>query len=306
METLHKLAGVQDASDLQSSSTERPSNPQTVPPPPLSQPAPETDIEAQQNNGTLSRRASRASLPLNRQPSHKSFRSAKHSRRNSTSSAVGAPDDYPPAPLLKETETGTSQQHAPERQSHDTNVTTSTEDFAWGPSHPCFPHPNPHCAPNSQEFVSTRVIRVRRDWLASGDLYPQFANLYPEILDPLISDSEFRLLISTLNIKLKAALDPFTTRAWVDSLMGAATGYLWEDFGLTGAKKGLRGIERWLEEWNARKRAEGEDVRVVQGWETGFMSLDFVVPDPGIDGDTTVVGEEGQEEGEIKLYTKEL
>ncbi|KAK1067490.1 hypothetical protein LTR74_006351 [Friedmanniomyces endolithicus] len=289
METLHRLAGVQDASDLQSSSNERPSQPLVVttpqPPPP---PIPDHDFEPQ-NGGTLSRRASRASLPLNRQPSHKSFRSSKHhlSRSHSRTSAVGAPLDYPPVPPLKDLNPGDEPDHqpAPARTSHDTTATASTEDFAWGPSHPCFPHPNPHCAPHSAESHATRVIRVRRDWLASGDLYPQFANLYPEILDPLVTDSEFRLLVSTLNAKLRAAFDPFSTRAWVDSLMGVATGYLWEDFGLTGVKGGMRGVERWMEEWNSGKRREGVAVRVVQAWEVGFMGLDFVVPDPGIDGE---------------------
>ncbi|KAK1020814.1 hypothetical protein LTR33_018713, partial [Friedmanniomyces endolithicus] len=212
METLHRLAGVQDASDLQSTSNERPSQPLVVTPqqPPLP-PIPDHDTEPH-NGGTLSRRASRASLPLNRQPSHKSFRSSKHklSRSHSRASAVGAPADYPPVPPLKDINpVPPEHQPAPPRTSHDTTATASTEDFAWGPSHPCFPHPNPHAAPNSAEYHATRVIRVRRDWLASGDLYPQFANLYPEILDPLVSDSEFRLLVSTLNAKLKAALDPF-------------------------------------------------------------------------------------------------
>ncbi|KAK0885166.1 hypothetical protein LTR87_001195 [Friedmanniomyces endolithicus] len=289
METLHRLAGVQDASDLQSSSNERPSQPLVVTPPqPPPPPIPDHDTEPQ-NGGTLSRRASRASLPLNRQPSHKSFRSSKHhlSRSHSRASAVGAPLDYPPVPLLKDLNPGDELDHqpAPTRTSHDTTATASTEDFAWGPSHPCFPHPNPHCMPNSAESHATRVIRVRRDWLASGDLYPQFANLYPEILDPLVTDSEFRLLVSTLNAKLRAAFDPFSTRAWVDSLMGVATGYLLEDFALTGVKGGMRGMERWMEEWNLGKRREGVAVRVVQAWEVGFMGLDFVVPDPGIDGE---------------------
>ncbi|TKA69911.1 hypothetical protein B0A55_07643 [Friedmanniomyces simplex] len=324
METLHKLAGVQDASDLHSSSNERPSQPHVLPPqppPPSSIPDSANDPEAQQNGGTLSRRASRASLPLNRQPSHKSFRSSKHqlSRSHSRSSAVGAPDDYPPVPLLKDpTEAGATSSssgglggepspHAqsptyalpPPRTSHDTSAAASssaTEDFAWGPSHPCFPHPNPHCAPDSPEYHATRVIRVRRDWLASGDLYPQFANLYPEILDPLVTDSEFRLLVSTLNAKLKAAFDPFSTRAWMDSLMGAATGYLWEDLGMTRVKRGMKGLERWLEEWNQGKKGQGTAVRVVQGWEVGFMGLDFVVPDPGIEGDGVGVGDEEMEE----------
>lgn len=122
---------------------------------------------------------------------------------------------------------------------------------------------------------------MRRDWLTAGDLYPQFQNLYPEILDPLVTDEDFRFLISNLNSRLKATFSPFTTRAWVDAVIGAATGYVWEDLGLTGVKRGMKGIERFLDGWNG----EGREVRVVQVRRTGFMALDFVVPDPGIDGE---------------------
>lgn len=302
METLHKLAGVQDASDLQASSASPPPQPTVVAastatgtPPPV----PEKDDVHNNSTTNLSRRASRASLPLNRQPSHKSFRSSKHnlSRSHSRASAVGVPDDYPPAPTLNK-EIDVSRPQSEHRHQSSRGTSTASEDFAWGPSHPCFPHPNPHCRTGSQEALETRVIRVRRDWLASGDLYPQFANLYPEILDPLVTDSEFRMLIATLNNKLRGAFDPFSTRAYVDAVVGVLTGYLWEDAGMTGSKKGAKGIDRWLEEWNRGKAREGRAVRVVQAWETGFMGLDFVVPDPGIDGDTTMVGEGEEEHGE--------
>jgi len=170
--------------------------------------------------------------------------------------------------------------------------TDDEEDFPWGPNHPCFPHPNPHCAATSPESRTTRVIRVKRDWLSAGDLYPQFANLYPEILDPLVSDADFRLLITSLNARLKAAFNPFCARAYLDAALGAATGFVWEDVGWTGAKRGEKGVERFLEAWNAEREGAGKDVRVVPLKRTGFMSLDFVVPDPGID----VLG--GEAEGE--------
>lgn len=288
METLHKLAGVQDASDLQASSNE-----QVILGPP---PVPDKDTEAQNFGQHLSQRASRASVPLNRQASHRSFRSEKHgtsrsaSRDNLGSSAVDL-TDYPPTPRLDQSH---SAQHGHERRSHESaaqgSVATSgsTDDFEWGSNHPCFPHPNPHCLPDSDEYKTTRVIRVKRDWLVAGDLYPQYANLYPEILDPLVTDEDFRFLVSNLNARLKAAFSPFTTRAWVDSLAGVVTGYLWDDFGLTGAKWAEKGIERFIEHWNQEKEKEGKGVKVVQLRRTGFMTLDLVVPDPGIDG----VGEE--------------
>lgn len=217
--------------------------------------------------------------------------------------------DYPPPPPLDHTHHDNASrketQHAPQlppaRLSHDTAPTTAsaseddTEDFAWGTSHPCFPHPNPHCLPSSPEYETTRVIRVRRDYLLSGDLYPQFANLYPEILDPLISENDFRFLITNINARLKAAFDPFSLRAWVDTVMGVLTGFWWDDFGWVGVKGGEAGLERFLEGWNEGCKREGRGVRVVGPRVTGFMSLDFVVPDPGIDG--VGVGEE-DEEGE--------
>ncbi|KAK6394389.1 hypothetical protein LTR65_001723 [Meristemomyces frigidus] len=241
-------------------------------------------------------RASRASLPLNRQASHKSFSSSRGNRLDA---------DYPPVPAIDpaQLDDGGPKQAPPQRTSHDTATssgtdTASTDDFVWGASHPCFPHPNPHCLPASAEHATTRVIRVRRDWLQSGDLYPQYANVYPEILDPLVTDDDFRFLVSNINARLKAAFDPFSTRAWVDTWMGVMTGFLWDDFGMTGAKRAEKGLEQFLEHWNRGKEKEGREVRVVQPRRTGFMSLDFVVPDPGIDAMGGGNDDEDEREGE--------
>ena len=140
------------------------------------------------------------------------------------------------------------------------------------------------------------MIRVRRDWLQAGDLYPQYANLYPEILDPLVSEQDFRFLVSNINARLKETFDPYSTRAAVDAVLGAVTGYMWETLGLTGAKKGMRSLEGFVEKWNAERRRQERDVRLVQLRRTGFMSLDFVIPDPGID---VVEGEHDETEGAI-------
>ena len=262
MDTLHKLAGVTEATDA----NDQPS-----------QPIPETLHVPQEttndpNDGqTISHRASRASLPLNRQPSHKSFRSSRKD------AVISGDDNHPPLPSPH------ISSRRPSHTSAGTGVTGSDEEFAWGPSHPCFPHPNAHCAPDSDEARTTRVIRVQRDWLQAGDLYPQFANLYPEILDPLVTDDEFRFLVSNLNTRVKAAFDPYSTRAWLDAALGIATGFIWDDLGLTGSKQGVKSLEAFVERWNAEKKQEGRDVRLVQLRTTGFMALDFVVPDPGID-----------------------
>lgn len=152
MDTLHKLAGVRDASDT----NEQPSYPVPKPPP---IPA---DSDGENDSPHVSHRSSRVSLPLNRQPSHKSFRSSKHNSQGvikDNASPRLAPADYPPVPSPN----GQSDRG---RTSQDSGV--SENDFEWGPSHPCFPHPNPHCAQDSEEFKTTRVIRVRRDWLQAG------------------------------------------------------------------------------------------------------------------------------------------
>ncbi|KAI6954394.1 hypothetical protein D0867_13340 [Hortaea werneckii] len=323
METFNKLAGVQDVS----SPTERPSQPHVLPTPP---PIPDSDTDPLGQTQSQSQSGSRASLPLNRHPSRKSFRSSRHSQARSRSqsrtrdhrhsSAVDL-SQYPETPALDQTHIhdALAQHHSAQqahhqqqpqqqsqtqptrshRNSHSTAQTgTTTEDFVWGPTHPCFPHPNPHCSPSSPERLTTRVIRVRRDWLVAGDLYPQFANLYPEILDPLVSDADFRFLISNLNLRLREAFDPFSFRAWVDGFLGLVTGWLWEDLGFTGAKRGVKGLEGFVEEWNRGIREQGREVWVVQPRRTGFMALDFVIPDPGIDGDGEGEGEGFEDEEE--------
>lgn len=69
----------------------------------------------------------------------------------------------------------------------------------------------------------------------------------------------------------------------MDSLLGLATGYIWEDLGWTGAKAGEKELERFIERWNRERESEGREVKLVQLRTTGFMSMDFVIADPGVD-----------------------
>lgn len=151
----------------------------------------------------------------------------------------------------------------------------------WGPNHPCYPHLNPHVPLNSPLYQSTRIIRVRRDWLQNGDLAPMFSNLYPEILEPAgLSEQEFRKLISKLNEELVPAFNPFGWRNIIDSLLGLLTGWVWDDFGATGIKRRLQHVEAWLEEWNRgmeKGMAEGEAVRVVPLRRTGYMNVSVLL-----------------------------
>ncbi|KAK4197441.1 Golgin subfamily A member 7/ERF4 family-domain-containing protein [Triangularia verruculosa] len=165
----------------------------------------------------------------------------------------------------------------------------------WGPQHPCYPHLNPHVPIDSPEYTTTRIIRIRRDWLLEGDLAPTFSNLYPDILDPAgVSEQEFRRVIEKLNSELVPAFSAYNWRNILDGVLGLATGWLWDDFGFTGVKARLKGVERWIEEWNremeetvrANHADGGEAVvippRIVPLRRTGYMSLDIQIPDPEI------------------------
>jgi hypothetical protein len=182
----------------------------------------------------------------------------------------------------RDVETGIAKPEAPTRislpGSRRTSVHSAQQDednqseFPWGPSHPCFPHPNPHVPLQSELYTNTRIIRIKRDWMMAGDLAPTFANLYPEILDPLVNEDDFRILIKKINDTLVDAFDPFTFRAWLDAAMGVATFWLWEDVGLTGVKKKLAGLESWIEEWN-RTVGEKDAVKIIPLRRTGYLTV---------------------------------
>ncbi|KXG49977.1 Golgin subfamily A member 7/ERF4 [Penicillium griseofulvum] len=155
------------------------------------------------------------------------------------------------------------------------------EELAWGPAHPCFPHINPHVPIGSREHMTTRVIRIRRDWMIKGDLAPTFSNLYPEILDPLLSEQEFRRVISTVNDGIVKAFDPFSFRNWFDGVMGLLTGWVWDDLNAPGTKSQLQNVETWLENWNREVGAK-DGVHIWSLRRTAYMSLDIQIPDPKV------------------------
>ncbi|KAF7514261.1 hypothetical protein GJ744_000031 [Endocarpon pusillum] len=178
------------------------------------------------------------------------------------------------------------------------------EELAWGPSHPCFPHLNPHVPLNSPEYISTRIIRIKRDWMVRGDLAPTYSNLYPEILDPLLPEHQFRNIIQKVNQTLVLAYDPFSSRNLVDVVMGVLTGWLWDDLGFGGVKKRLRDLEQWLADWN-RDVGMVERVRIIPLKRTGYMSLDIQIPDPQIRIVNDGPGPEEEEEEEEEAVEAE-
>lgn len=210
-----------------------------------SAPAQLLDVEAQRTQ-QIKRSTSRASLP----------QSAQQQQQPSTSGQIDPAERSP------------SDADAP--GGDDDNG--DDEDYSWGPQHPCFPHPNPHVPLSSPLFQSTRIIRIKRDWMVAGDLAPTFANLFPEVLDPYVSEEAFRTIVRKVNAELVAAFSPFTARAWVDAVMGVATGWLWDDLGLSGVKARLKALEQWIEDWNRGEGAK-EGVQIIPLRRTGYMTV---------------------------------
>ncbi|KAI1126522.1 Golgin subfamily A member 7/ERF4 family-domain-containing protein [Nemania abortiva] len=167
----------------------------------------------------------------------------------------------------------------------------------WGPQHPCFPHLNPYVPINSTEYTATRIIRIRRDWLIAGDLAPTFSNMYPEILDPAgIPEQEFRRIIEKINGSLVPIFNPYSWRNILDGVLGVLSAWLWEDFGLTNVKTKLNELEAWIENWNAEmeKTTSPEDgavaPKIISLRRTGYMSLDFQIPNPEVSRSTSEPG----------------
>lgn len=158
-------------------------------------------------------------------------------------------------------------------QSSDSSIMgedVHADEDAWGPQHPCYPHLNPHVAPDSLHYAATRIIRIKRDWMLQGDLAPTFSNLYPEILDPAgLPEQEFRRIIETLNGELVPIFDPYSARNVMDAVLGLVTGWLWDDLGLTAAKKRLDRLERWIDDWN-------RDMRKTMGSQDGIMAPQII------------------------------
>lgn len=61
----------------------------------------------------------------------------------------------------------------------------------------------------------------------------------------------------------------------MDAVLGVATAWLWEDLGLTGAKSGVRGVEAFIERWNAEKGGKDTEpvVRIIPLRRTGYLSV---------------------------------
>ena len=141
-----------------------------------------------------------------------------------------------------------------------------------------------------------------------GDLAPTFSNIYPEILAPWVSEQQFRILIRDVNEGLISAFDPLSRRSLLDSILGVATGWLWESvFAQAAVKKRIKQVEQDIEEWNIQLEKEArlggriasDDDKIdvaccIPLRRTGFLSLDIQIPDPMVG----VVRQEGEGRGQ--------
>ena len=134
--------------------------------------------------------------------------------------------------------------------------------------------------------------------MMEGDLAPTFSHTYPEVLDPWVSESDFRTLIESVNGGLTLAFSPFGWRSWVDTILGIATGWIYEDLGFAGVKKGTRDVELSIEEWNGQRRKgldkdEEDLVKAIPLRRTGYLCLDIQIPDPHVGA----IEDEGEGQG---------
>ena len=124
--------------------------------------------------------------------------------------------------------------------------------------------------------------------MVAGDLAPTFSNTYPEILEPWVSEVDFRMLIKGINAGLVGAFSPYGWRAWLDAALGIATGWIWEDMGFAGIKGKVKAVEAFIEQWNAQRGTgleKAEDVELTKAIplrRTGYLCLDIQIPDPHV------------------------
>ena len=64
----------------------------------------------------------------------------------------------------------------------------------------------------------------------------------------------------------------------LDATLGLLTGWMWDDFGLTGVKARLQKVEQYLEEWNREMEIKSKDgpgsvPQIVSLRRTGYMNV---------------------------------
>ncbi|RPA78723.1 hypothetical protein BJ508DRAFT_211918 [Ascobolus immersus RN42] len=174
----------------------------------------------------------------------------------------------------------TTSAHSRNQSAATSNATDGNGDDLedeWNDSHPCYPHRNPYVPHGSPLYEWTRIIRVPRDFMLNGDITPGFSNIYPQIMEPYVSEEQFRTIIGKVNRDLREAFDPFNWRNILDGVLGVMTCWLWEDIkpGGTFTKRKLEGVEEFLEDMSRELRRESGEkgVDIISLRRTGYANV---------------------------------
>ncbi|KAH8148084.1 uncharacterized protein LAJ45_07848 [Morchella importuna] len=136
-----------------------------------------------------------------------------------------------------------------------------SRDSEWNSTHPCYPHRNPYVPLDSALYRTTRIIRISRDFMVYGDLAPAYSNVFPDILEPHVTEEQFRVVVARVNEEMRRAFDPWSVWNW--SLQAR-----------------VAGVEAYLEGWNRELERLGQRAVFIPLRRTGYMNLDIQIPDP--------------------------
>lgn len=117
------------------------------------------------------------------------------------------------------------------------------------------------------------MIRIARDFMVFGDLAPAYSNVFPDILEPHVTEDQFRVVVAHVNEGLHEAFDPWNVWNWVDAVVGLLTLWLIEELVSTHCKRVLRRVEIYLEERNRELEASGQKAMFVPLRRTGYMNV---------------------------------
>jgi hypothetical protein len=109
--------------------------------------------------------------------------------------------------------------------------------------------------------------------MVSGDLSPAYSNTFPDILEPHVTEEQFRMVIARVNEDLGEAFDPWNLRNWLDAIFGLLTLWILEDFIDTYIKRRLRKVEAFLQEQNVELEKAGSRAVFVPLRRTGYMNV---------------------------------
>lgn len=111
--------------------------------------------------------------------------------------------------------------------------------------------------------------------MVAGDLAPAYSNIFPEILEPHVSEEQFRGVVARVNGELREAYDPWNWWNWMDAVLGLLTLWMWEEVVETHCKRVLRRVEGFLEERNREMEKGGQMAVFVPLRRTGYLNVSF-------------------------------